>query len=301
MVEIQLATSGVPAVRQGIEKLCGGCLKGKQTVDSFPSRSLTKTSRVLELVHTEVMGSMKTVSNGGARYVLTFVDDFSRFVVAYFMKNKSEVASKPIEFKAFYENQWGHRLKCLRSDNGTEFVNKKVAGICAWNGVMHQRTVPYSPQQNGVAERMNRTIMEKERSMVHYKGVPTEWWAEAVSTAVYLINRSTNTANSRNTPYELAFKQKPGLGHLRVFGSQGFAHVNDAKRTKLDPKSFRCLLLGYAERAKGYRVFDLENSKLKVVRPVRLDEREVGGIYTMDSPQIETITFVTKDENGAHI
>jgi len=118
------------------------------------------------------------------------------------------VAAKLKEFMKFYEKQWGERLMCLRSDNGTEFVNKEVTRICTLNGVMHQRTVPYSPQQNGVAERMNRTIMEKARSMLHYKSVPTEWWAEAVSTAVYLINRSTNTQNATVTPYELGFKVK---------------------------------------------------------------------------------------------
>ncbi|CEG49225.1 retrovirus-related pol polyprotein from transposon tnt 1-94 [Plasmopara halstedii] len=93
---------------------------GKQTVDSFPSRSLTKASHVLELVHTDVMSPMKTVSKGGARYVLTFVDDFSRFVVAYFIKHKSEVAAKLSEFKTLYKNQWERRLKCLRSDKETD-------------------------------------------------------------------------------------------------------------------------------------------------------------------------------------
>lgn len=122
--------------------------------------------------------------------MLTFVDDYPGFVVAYFTKHNCEVVAKLSEFKAFYENQWGKRMKCIRSNNGTEFVNKKIADICARNGSMHQRTVPYSPQQNGVAERMNRTIMEKARSMLYYKGVGMQWWAEAVSTAVYLINRS---------------------------------------------------------------------------------------------------------------
>uniref|UniRef100_A0AAV1VJJ4 Integrase catalytic domain-containing protein n=1 Tax=Peronospora matthiolae TaxID=2874970 RepID=A0AAV1VJJ4_9STRA len=144
--------------------------------------------------------------------------------------------------------------------------------ICMLNGIVHQRTVPYSPQQNGVAERMNRTIMERSRSMLYYKGVPMEWWAEAVSTAVYLINRSTNTHNATVTPFELGFKVKPTLDHLRVFGSRGYAHIDEAKRTKLEPKSFRCLLLGYPENVKGYRVYDLDASKVKVSRSVKLDE-----------------------------
>ncbi|GMG18092.1 unnamed protein product [Phytophthora fragariaefolia] len=295
LIETQRATNGIPAVGQAFTTLCGGCMKGKQTVAAFPSRSGTKTSRVLELVHTDVMGPMKTPSKGGAKYVLTFVDDFSRYVVAYFLKKKSEVASKLKEFMRFYEKQWGERLMCLRSDNGTEYVIKDVTRICTLNGIMHQRTVPYSPQQNGVAERMNRTIMEKARSMLHYKGVPTEWWAEAVSTAVYLINRSTNTLHTTVTPYELGFKVKPTLEHLRVFGSHGYAHIDKAKRTKLEPKSFRCMFLGYAENVKGYRVFDLDASKVKVVRSVKLDEREVDSIYETQPVRNGTVVHLSKD------
>lgn len=157
----------------GNRDLCGDCMKGKQTVMAFPARPMTKTTRVLDRVHADVMGSMRTPSKGGAKYVLTLVEDYSRYVMAYFLKRKNEVASEMKEFKSSYENQWAERMKCLRSDNGTEFVNKTVADFCQRNGIVHQRTVPYSPQQNVIAERMNRTIMKKARSMMHCKGVPT--------------------------------------------------------------------------------------------------------------------------------
>ncbi|KAE9022411.1 hypothetical protein PF011_g4504 [Phytophthora fragariae] len=136
----QRATNGIPGVGQAFLTLCGGCMKGKQAVEAFPKRSKTKTSRVLELVHTDVMGPMKSTSKGGVKYILTFVDDFSRYVVAYFLKKKSEVASKLKEFMRFYEKQWDELLMCLRSDNGTDFVNKDAARICTLNGVMHQHT-----------------------------------------------------------------------------------------------------------------------------------------------------------------
>ncbi|OWZ24242.1 polyprotein [Phytophthora megakarya] len=111
--------------------------------------------------------------------------------------------------------------------------------------------------------------MEKARSMLHYMGVSTLWWVEAVNTAVYLINRSTNTANSRTTPYEFGFKMKPQMDKRRVFGFQGYAHVDDAKRTKLEPKGFRCIFLGYAKTVKGYPVYDLDASKIMVSRSVQ--------------------------------
>ncbi|OWY97152.1 Rve-domain-containing hypothetical protein [Phytophthora megakarya] len=146
---------------------------GKQTVTHFPSRSLTTTTRPLDLVHTDVMDTMKTKSKGGARYVLVFVHDYSRYVVAYFLKKKSEVANKTKTYLTMYENRWRERIKCLRLDNGMEFVNKSMDKICQQYGTIHQKAVPYSPQQNGVAERMNRTVMEKAWSMLHYKGVTT--------------------------------------------------------------------------------------------------------------------------------
>ena len=136
-------------------------MKGKQTVDTFPYRSSSKTSRVLELVHTDVMGSMKKPSKGGAKYVLTFVDDYSCYVVTYFLKRKIEMAIKLRESKTFYEKRWKKRIKYFLSDNGTEFVNQEMKKICTLNGIVHQRTVPYSPQKNRVAERMKCTIMDK--------------------------------------------------------------------------------------------------------------------------------------------
>uniref|UniRef100_A0AAV1UWU0 Integrase catalytic domain-containing protein n=1 Tax=Peronospora matthiolae TaxID=2874970 RepID=A0AAV1UWU0_9STRA len=262
---------------------------------------MTKTTRGLERVHADVMGTMINFCKGGAKYILTFVDDYSRYVSVFMIKSKSEVTGMFKDFKTFFENQWRARLRCLRSDNGSEFVNKTTAGICQQNGIVHQRSVSYSPQQNGVAERMNRTIMENARSMLNYKDVSTEWWAEAVIAAVNLINRSTNTAHLDMTPYELEYTIKPQMDHLHVFGSQGFAHLNDVKRTKLARTSFKCMLLGYAEKVKGYRVFDLENAKIKVTRSMQLDEREVGGIYDTQVLNTEAVVHVTKDSEEIQI
>ncbi|KAL4116577.1 hypothetical protein PRIC2_012029 [Phytophthora ramorum] len=297
LAKTQCATTGMPMMDRKSMTLCGSCMKGKQTVEHFPSRSMSKTTKVLQLVHTDVMGPMKTKLKGGARYVLTFVDDYSKYVTAYIISKKSEV---PIKFKTFmnlYENQWGERIKYLRSDNGTEYANKEMDKMCALNGIVHQKTVPYSPQQNGVAERMNRTIMEKARGMLYYKGISTMWWAEVVSTSVYLINRSTTSTHSSMTPQELAFNDKPRLDHLRVFGSVGYAHVNKAKCIELEPNSFKCMFLGYAENSKGSRVYDLESNKVKVTRSVKLDEREVDEIYDSASTESTTVIHSTEDVN----
>ena len=164
--------------------------------------------------------------------------------------------------------------------------------MCTLNGIVHQKTVPYSPQQNGVAERMNRTIMEKARIMLYYKGISTMWWAEAVSTSKYLINRSINSTHSSMTSYELAFKDKPCLDHLRVFGSAVYAHVDKTNRTKLYPKSFKCMFLGYADNSKGYRVYNLESNKVKVTRLMKLDERGVDVIYDAAPTESTTVIYI---------
>ncbi|CEG45003.1 polyprotein [Plasmopara halstedii] len=118
--------------------------------------------------------------------------------------------------------------------------------------------------------------MEKARSMLHDKSVLTGWWAEAVNTAVYLIKRSSNTAHLDITPFELVYKMKPQMDHLRVFGLHGYAHTDDVKRTKLEPNGFKCMIFVNAENVKGYRVFDLEITKIYVTRSVKLDEHEDG-------------------------
>ncbi|POM75386.1 Rve domain containing hypothetical protein [Phytophthora palmivora] len=262
MIKTQRITNDTPTV---VSRL------GKQTVKPFPSRSERKASRALELVHTGVMGPIKTVFKGGSRYVLKFVDAFSKFVV-YFLKCRREVVAKLAEFRVFYEIRFGERLKCLRPDNGTGFVNKKMATL---------------PQQNGVVESMNRTIMEKARSMLYYKGVSTMWWGRSL----YLINRSSNSTHSNVTPYEVCFKVKPRLEHLRVFGSLGYGHIDDVKRTKIESKSFKCMFLICQECERLSRA-----SKPKISRSVKLDERELEGIYDTPSSQHHgTVIHVTKD------
>jgi transposase InsO family protein len=276
------ASDGLPQDLQRGDDLCGGCARGKQAVAPFPKapfRGIVKATRALELIHTDLMGPMKTKSAGGAKYILLFIDDYSRYITVYLLKAKSEVPKKFKEYIDTMERRLGARIRYVRSDNGSEYVNRKFAKICLDGGIVHQRTVPYTPQQNGLAERTNRTVMEMARSMMMYREVDAEWWGYAVKCAEYLLNRMTSTVHPDATPIEICFEIVPTLDHARVFGGEGFAYVDAKQRTKLDPKAFRCMLLGYAEDGKGYRVLDLEQNKVKVVRTVVLDERELGGIY----------------------
>ena len=133
---------------------------------------------------------MPTTSIGGAKYFVTFIDDFTRYCFVYFMNSKAEVVEKFKEFKHLVENQLNKSIKALRIDNGLEYVNSHLSKILKNNGIIHEKTVAYSPEQNGLAERFNRTLPECMRSMLMDSGIGGEFWAEAIATAAYLKNRS---------------------------------------------------------------------------------------------------------------
>ncbi|GMF28367.1 unnamed protein product [Phytophthora fragariaefolia] len=246
---------------------------GKMRADDYPRHpeKLVKSAGMLALVHTDATGPMQTRTPGGCTFGVTFIDDYSRHVTVYFMKAKSEVLSKFKIYKAAMENATGKTIKRLRSDNGGEYTDKLFKAYLNRNGIKHEKTVPYTPQQNGLAERMNRSLVEMARCMLYHEGIDKKWWAESVNTAAWIINRIPNSVNIK-TPYKIVNKAKPQLKHLKVFGSPGYAHIPDEKGRKLDAKTFRCRFLGYEDGVKGYRVLNVVTGKVQIVRTVKFME-----------------------------
>ncbi|KAG2854887.1 hypothetical protein PC115_g25913 [Phytophthora cactorum] len=152
--------------------------------------SPNRAKQVLEVIHSDVCGPMQTSTFSGKRYFVTFTDDKSHFCVVYLLRNKSEVADKFAEFVAMAETQTGKRVKTLRSDNGGEYTSGAMAKFCKDRGIEQKFTPPYTPQLNGVAERMNRTLVECARCMLEHAGLSKSYWGEAVMTATFLRNRS---------------------------------------------------------------------------------------------------------------
>ena len=141
-------------------------------------------------------------------------------------------------------------------------------------GIHHELTVPHTPEQNGVAERMNRTLIESARSMLAHAGLPHCYWAEAVSTAAYLKNRTVTMAFEKvATPYERWYGRKPNISNLRVFGCVAYAHIPDSQRTKLDKKM---RFVGYSIQSKGYRLLDEKTRNVLVRRDVVFNETNFG-------------------------
>ncbi|MCO5584807.1 hypothetical protein L7F22_038739 [Adiantum nelumboides] len=242
-----------------------------------------RAKQPLELIHSDVWGPSQTTSLGGAHYFLTFVDDMSRKVWVYFLKNKSEVFFYFKQFKAMVEKECGRFIKTLRSDQGGEFKSKEFEELC-WNqGIRRQYTCTYTPQQNGVAERKNRAIVEHARAMINEGNLPKLYWAEAVNTSIHLMNMSPTKALTRLTLKEAYTGIKPNVSTLKVFGCVAYMHFPDEKRRKLDVKSERCVFTGYDMYSKGYRLVNPDTNKIHISRDVIFDESDKWFKNTLSS------------------
>lgn len=258
---------------QSIEiDMCEDCILGKQKRVSFQTSGRTPKKERLELVHSDVWGPTTVSSIGGKHYFVTFIDDHSRKVWVYFLKHKSEVFEAFKRWKAMVENETGLKIKKLRTDNGGEYEDTKFKKFCYEHGIRMERTVPGTPQHNGVAERMNRTLTERARSIRIQSGLPKQFWAEAVNTAAYLINRGPSVPLEHRIPEEVWSRKEVELSHLKVFGCVAYVHISDQGRNKLDPKSKKCTLIGYGEDEFGYRIWDDENKKVIRSRDVIFNE-----------------------------
>ncbi len=239
--------------------VCEGCIEGKQHRKPFPSDGGMRATKPLEIVHSDVCGPMRTTSLGGARYFVTYIDDFSRKVWVYLFKSKGECLEK---FKALVETQSEHKIKVFRSDNGGEYISKEFKRFLKAHGIEKQTSTPYRPQQNGVAERANRTLVEKARSMLHAQNLKKSLRAEAVVNAAYTRNRCPSRALPSITPEEAWSGRKPCISHMRAFGCIAYAMVPDEKRGKLDAKGTKCLFLGYCEGTKAYRLMCVQSKEI---------------------------------------
>ena len=252
-------------------EFCPPCVAGKQSRSKFENSS-SKSTAILQLVHSDICGKLDVPSKGGAQYFLTFIDDYSRYVWVYPLKSKSQVFEKFVQWKAQVENECGEKLKTFRTDGGGEYCSSEFEQFLLTNGVRHQKTVPKTPQQNGVSERYNRTLVEMVRSMISDSGLSKDFWAECLATAAYIKNRSPSAALVNKTPFEMYFGTKPSVKNFRIFGCEAFAWVPKDERKKLDSKTRKCVFVGYGADVKGYRLFDTTKSKIFHSRDVTFNE-----------------------------
>ena len=277
---------------------CDDCLVGKHHRSTFHKRA-GRQSELLELVHTDVCGPLEVETHGGNRYFLTFIDDSSRKVWIYFLRSKDLVFEHFKLFHALVERETGKKLKCLRSDNGGEYTSRLFRGYCTEHGIRHERTIPRTPEQNGLAERMNRTIMEKVRSMLATAKLPKSFWGEAANTACYLINRSPSAPLEGEVPEKVWTKKEVSYTHLRVFGCKALIHVPKEQRMKLDDRATPCIFTGYGDEEFGYRLFDPKQRRFVRSRDVVFyEDQTIEDLNKAEAPRKEKNRFDDEEDTS---
>lgn len=257
------------AAASGSQDLCEPCVMGKQ--HRLPFKPSTSTAaRPLALIHTDVCGPLPVTSLGGNNYFVTLLDDYSKLSVVHPIASKSDTANAVKSTITLLENQTGHHLQRLRCDNGSEYINADLKEFCASKGIKLETTVRYTPEQNGAAERLNRTLMNKVRPMLAASGLPRQLWADAAVTANYIRNRSPVSGRDK-TPYELFFGIKPDVSHLRTFGARVYALTPKQLRNKLAATSEPGRFIGYPAGTKGYKI-QLDSGRIIISRDVIFTE-----------------------------
>nr|AAK50412.1 Putative retroelement [Oryza sativa Japonica Group] len=245
LVDKEMA-SGVPTVHHP-NQLCQACLVAKQVRQPFPGMANYRAEAPLELLHMDLCGPITPSTFAGNRYFMLIVDDFSNWMWVFVIKLKDQALAVFEKFKPLAKNTVGRTIKTLRTDRGGEFLSGKFARVCDAASIERHLTAPYSPQQNDVVERRNRTVMAMARSLLKGMSVPGRMWGEAVRHAIFLLNWLPTKAMGNRTPFEAWTGKKPHLGHLRVFG---------------------CV----EEGSKAHRLFDPRRRQIIVSRDVVFDE-----------------------------
>ncbi|GJW48578.1 putative ribonuclease H-like domain-containing protein [Tanacetum coccineum] len=258
----KITGKGLPSKLFENDQTCVACQKGKQHRASCKSKTKNSISLPLHLLHMDLFGPTFVKSLMKKMYCLVVIDDFSRFTWVFFLATKDETSGILKSFITGIENLVDHKVKVIRCDNGTEFKNKEMNQFCEMKGILRQFSVARTPQQNGVAERRNRTLIEAARTMLADSKLPTTFWAEAVNTACYVQNRVLVVKPHNKTPYELFHGRTPTLSFMRPFGCPVTILNTIDHLGKFDGKADEGFFVGYSLNSKAFRVF---NSRTRIV------------------------------------
>ncbi|WZY94082.1 hypothetical protein YC2023_066411 [Brassica napus] len=249
---------------------CEACILGKHCRTVFPT-SETRYENCFDLVHSDVW-TAPCMSRDSHKYFVTFIDEKSKYTWITMIPSKDRVLEAFMNFQAYVTNQYNATVKILRSDNGGEYTSNAFKSHLAKHGIVQQTSCPYTPQQNGVAERKNRHLMEVARSIMFHMNVPKRFWSDAVQTACYLINRVPTRVLKKLSPFEVLNKTKPHIDHLRVFGCLCYVMIPGERRNKLEAKSTKAMFIGYSITQKGYKCYDPITRRVMVSREVKFVE-----------------------------
>lgn len=255
-------------------KTCEGCLMAKQTRKAFPTQTIFHAKQKLELIHGDLCGPITPPTPAGNRYFFLLVDDFSRKMWVFMLKEKHEVFDAFKRFRTLVEKGTEKRIKTFRTDRGGEFCSSSFNLYCEEAGITRNYTAPYTPQQNGVVERRNRTVAAMTRSFLKEAKLPSYMWGEAVRHSVYILNRLPTQVLSGKTPYEAWTGKKPNLDHIKLFGCVAYMKIPQVYVNKLDDRSKALVYLGKEPGTKASRLYDPTLKKLHVSRDVVFQEHK---------------------------
>ncbi|RVW85170.1 Retrovirus-related Pol polyprotein from transposon TNT 1-94 [Vitis vinifera] len=269
------------------------CVQSQSMLESFNSVSNSKfakhtrtvypqipykPSTVFSLVHSDVWGPSRIKNISGTRWFVTFVDDHTRVTWVFLMKEKSEVGHIFQTFNLMVQNQFNSKIQVLKSDNAKEYFTSSLSTYLQNHDIIHISSCVDTPQQNGVAERKNRHLLEVARCLMFSSNVPNYFWGEAILTATYLINRMPSRVLTFQSPRQLFLKQFPHTRAassdlpLKVFGCTAFVHVYPQNRSKFAPRANKCIFLGYSPTQKGYKCYSPTNKRFYTTMDVSFFE-----------------------------
>jgi len=298
---------GLKCSSMAVKDVCEPCVYGMVAMTPMPSAGGGRVTKRLQLVHLDLGGPMSEPSRGGALYFGTFTDDFSSWKDVVFLEKKSDLLSEYKKWLTKAQLHTGTKIKILRSDNGGQFVSHAFKALHDENGTTHQTTVPDTPQQNGVSERLNRVLVEITRTMMRHKDVDQVLWADAIKRAVYIKNLVTSRALTvGKTPFELLTGNKPNASHMRVFGSTCWVvlHKSHIDGTCGD-KAAKGVFLGYPYGSKAYKVI-LDDGKVVKARSVVFAETDLSEIAEVaeelpGDEVVEVGTGLSSPSDGADV
>ncbi|KAJ9566938.1 hypothetical protein OSB04_002904 [Centaurea solstitialis] len=285
---------GLPETRLSKDTLCSACEKGKMTRSLHPPKMETNCHHPLDMLHMDLCGPMRVESLARKKYMLVLVNEYFWYTWLEFLRAKSDAADLIIAFIKRIQVLLGCQVRKLRSNNGTEFRNVKLQSFLEEVGISHNFSDVRTPQQNGVVERKNRTLVEAARSMMAHSGVPPSLWAEAISTACYTQNRTLIVKRTGKTAYEMVNNRKPNIKFFRVFGCICYMLNNREDLGKFDAKSDESIFIGYSLNFATYRVYNKRTRSIFESRYIDFSETEMySGASTNQS--IPSSTSISSD------
>nr|GEX75044.1 hypothetical protein [Tanacetum cinerariifolium] len=268
-------------------------LLSKNDIVTTPS-----SKRRLQLLHMNLCGPMRVASINGKRYVLVIVDDYSRFTWTHFLRSKDETPEVLIDFLRLVQKGLHAQVRIVRTDKGTEFLNKTLHAYFASEGILHQTSVARTPKQNGVVEKQNCTLVEAARTMLSAAKVPLFFWAEAISTSCFTRNRSLIIPRHEKTPYHIINDRKPSVKFFHIFGSLCYI-VRDGKNLdKMKEKGDACVCVGYSTQSRSYRVFNKRTRVIVETIHVNFDELpQMASDHVSSDPVLECPTTALEHDS----